>query len=374
MADGSIRKRSNGSWELRFRYKGKQHSVTAATQKECRKLRDEKIERLAAAEPATMTDVTLREYSAERLSRIALDIRPSSLLSYSNKYAQINSVLGDKRICDITRRDVFSLRETLAQRLAPSTVNYCISLLNTTFDDAIADGVISKNPAFRVKYIKSDVRPKAVETTHRALTKDEQDILFNYLKSQNAWLYELFAFQVSTGMRIGECCALQWQDIYDGLIHVHATVSKVGAGQYAVSQSTKTAAGKREIPVNGGVAAILRMQRKKLAEYFGVQAVAPHCRVFVSQRDCTRLLRPTDANRALQWMISKMNRNGIPFEPLSTHGLRDTFATRCIEQGMEPLTLSKLMGHTKIAMTMDLYAHVMKDTKIDAMMSVNIRV
>ena len=373
MADGSIRKRGNGKWELRFRYKGKQYSVTAATQKECRRLRDERIAELTAAEPSAMADITLREYCDERLSRISLDIRPSSFLAYQKKYDRINAELGGKRVRDITRADVFKLRESLARTLSPSTVNYYISLLNTTLNDAIADDIITKNPAFRVKYIKDD-RPKAVETNHRALTKEEQQVLFSFLKKENAWLYELFAFQVSTGMRIGECCALQWQDIYDGLIHVHATVSQVGVGKYAVSQSTKTAAGKREIPVNKGVAAILKMQRTKLAEFFGLQAVAPYCRVFVSQKDCSRLLRPTDANRSLQWMIGKMNRQGIPFEPVSSHALRDTFATRCIEQGMQPLTLSKLMGHTKIAMTMDLYAHVMQDTKVDAMLSVDIPV
>ena len=143
---------------------------------------------------------------------------------------------------------------------------------------------------------------------------------------------------------------------------------------YVVSQTTKTAAGKREIPVNDRITAILKRQREKLLRTFGIHAVAAPCRIFVPRRDCGALLRPTNVNRSLQWIIKAMNREGIAFAPLSTHALRDTFATRCIEQGMQPLTLSKLLGHTKIAMTMDLYAHVMQETKVDAMRSIEISV
>ena len=373
MADGTFRRRPNGRIEYRFRYGGRQYSVTGATQRECRRRKEKRLAELSAGAPEHMADITLREYSTERLARIALDIKPSSLLSYQKKYRRINARLGDKRIRDITRHDVFRLREELAGALAPATVNYYISLLNTTLNDAIADGIIMKNPAFRVKQLKS-TGPKATETNHRALSLDEQRLLFDYLKSADAWYYELFAFQTLTGMRIGECCALCWGDISDGLIHVHATVSQVGIGMYVVSQTTKTAAGKREIPVNDRITAILKRQREKLLRTFGIHAVAAPCRIFVPRRDCGAVLRPTNVNRSLQWIIKAMNREGIAFAPLSTHALRDTFATRCVEQGMQPLTLSKLLGHTKIAMTMDLYAHVMQETKVDAMRSIEISV
>ena len=50
-------------------------------------------------------------------------------------------------------------------------------------------------------------------------------------------------------------------------------------------------------------------------------------------------------------------------QPFSVHAFRDTFATRCIEQGMQPNTLKDLLGHSSLKMTMDLYAHVMPNTK-----------
>lgn len=52
------------------------------------------------------------------------------------------------------------------------------------------------------------------------------------------------------------------------------------------------------------------------------------------------------------------------FEYIPLHGLRHMFATRCIEDGMEPQVLKAIMGHSKLSITMDLYAHVLPDAKL----------
>ena len=59
-------------------------------------------------------------------------------------------------------------------------------------------------------------------------------------------------------------------------------------------------------------------------------------------------------------------------QKFTAHAFRDTFATRCVESGMQPKTLQEILGHTDIAMTMNLYAHVMEETKVSQMQAVNI--
>ncbi len=59
-------------------------------------------------------------------------------------------------------------------------------------------------------------------------------------------------------------------------------------------------------------------------------------------------------------------------ERITSHAFRDTFATRAIESGMNPKTLQSILGHASIKMTMDLYAHVMEDTKIEEMQKVSV--
>ena len=55
----------------------------------------------------------------------------------------------------------------------------------------------------------------------------------------------------------------------------------------------------------------------------------------------------------------------------TAHALRDTFATRCVESGMQPKVLQEIMGHTNISMTMNLYAHAMDESKIEQIKAVS---
>lgn len=59
------------------------------------------------------------------------------------------------------------------------------------------------------------------------------------------------------------------------------------------------------------------------------------------------------------------------FEPFTLHYLRHTFATRAIENGMKPQTLKAILGHSSLAMTMDLYSHVLPSTKADEMEAIS---
>ena len=65
-----------------------------------------------------------------------------------------------------------------------------------------------------------------------------------------------------------------------------------------------------------------------------------------------------------------MKADGVEFPYFTLHTTRHTFATRCIESGMAPQTLKAILGHSTLSMTMDLYAHVLPDAKLEAMASV----
>lgn len=76
-------------------------------------------------------------------------------------------------------------------------------------------------------------------------------------------------------------------------------------------------------------------------------------------------------NNGLQTLIStKIQREYPDFEYITSHGLRHTFATRCIENGMTPQVLKVIMGHSKLSITMDLYVHVLPDAKYKEMQKI----
>lgn len=68
-------------------------------------------------------------------------------------------------------------------------------------------------------------------------------------------------------------------------------------------------------------------------------------------------------NRAIAAVLGRLEEQGRPISHFTAHALRDTFATRYIEQGGNPQTLKAILGHSSLAMTMDLYSHVLPNTK-----------
>ncbi|WP_330412913.1 tyrosine-type recombinase/integrase [Dorea formicigenerans] len=73
-------------------------------------------------------------------------------------------------------------------------------------------------------------------------------------------------------------------------------------------------------------------------------------------------IRQTDTDLVMQLISKRIEEKHEGFKPLTPHTLRHTFATRCIERGMNPKTLQVIMGHSSVNITMNLYCHVTEDT------------
>ena len=131
----------------------------------------------------------------------------------------------------------------------------------------------------------------------------------------------------------------------------------------------KTKSSYRDIPMVDSVYKLLKCQktwqsenRLKLGEYWhplqGLEML-----VFT-----TNVGTPIDKEylkNSIDGIVKNINAAGIEFEHISMHAFRHSFATRCIENGMNPQTLKAILGHSKLSMTMDLYAHVLPDTKAE---------
>ena len=133
----------------------------------------------------------------------------------------------------------------------------------------------------------------------------------------------------------------------------------------------KTAGSYRDIPMLPNVIVLLKKHKKeqmerriRLGEYWQS----------VSGLENLVGLTPTGApigkeylNHCIKLIVRDINKSNPDFEYVTMHGLRHTFATRCIENGMEPQVLKAIMGHSKLSITMDLYAHVLPDSKAKEM-------
>jgi integrase len=140
-------------------------------------------------------------------------------------------------------------------------------------------------------------------------------------------------------------------------------VTKSLDGKTIIGDTTKTKAGRRDIPLNDGINVILKKQKYKMAALDGV--IKFNGRVFSTMY--SGIVMQNVVNKAIRNALDRLDEKGTHIEHFTCHALRDTFATRCIEQGMNPKTLQTILGHENLSMTMDRYAHVLPNTKQEEM-------
>ena len=153
---------------------------------------------------------------------------------------------------------------------------------------------------------------------------------------------------LSTGLRIGEICALKWSDINvtEGTIIVQRTIERIyvveGEKKHTqlVINTPKTVNSCREIPMSKELLAMVKPMKKVVNGDFYV---------------LTNDDKPTEPRTYRNYYNRLMEKLDIP--KLKYHGLRHSFATRCIEAGCDYKTVSVLLGHSNISTTLNLYVH-----------------
>lgn len=192
------------------------------------------------------------------------------------------------------------------------------------------------------------IYPKIPRQDMRILSLEEQKHFIEYL------LYEMdtckfgILLAMFTGMRIGELCALRWDNISleDKTIHINATMQRLknpdadGQAKTRVTVTLpKSETSIRTIPMTEEIARLCgQMQCHRKDAY-----------VLTGE---TRYMEP----RALQYRLGKYTRE-CGLEDIHFHTLRHTFATRCVEAGFEIKSLSEILGHATTTITLDRYVH-----------------
>jgi len=363
-----IRQRKDGKYEARFTVSGKRYSVYGNTVKECREKESDTREKIKKGVYIDKQKITFGQYYQEWKTAREGTVKEATAYSIESQYRiNLEPAFGKRKLVDIEKREVVKFQQELSEKYKASTVNLVLVNLKSIMNSAVVDGILERSPAAGVKPVKDNGEP-ASKTYHRALTQEEQGLFMKYAEKE--WLYELLAFLLCTGLRVGEAAALTWSDIdyVKNVIHVTKTVSKSKDGHGMVG-SPKSRAGIREIPLNDSIKRILKSQKEKQRLFYGnVISLSHH--VFTGQNS-TRVYDST-ANTTVKRVLEKMKSDGVRIEHFTVHAFRDTFATRYIEQGGSPQVLKTILGHSSLSMTMDLYSHVMPNTRQEEMNNIKI--
>lgn len=186
------------------------------------------------------------------------------------------------------------------------------------------------------------------------LTVAHHKKILNFIKRNFTFRNLGIYISLTTGLRIGEICGLKWSDIdaASGTITVRRTIERIyivdGDSKHTelVINTPKTKNSYRDIPISKELLAMVKPLKKVVNEDFYV---------------LTNEEKPTEPRTYRNYYHRFMSHLDIP--RIKYHGLRHSFATRCIESNCDYKTVSVLLGHANITTTLNLYVHPNMDQK-----------
>lgn len=186
------------------------------------------------------------------------------------------------------------------------------------------------------------------------LSKADQKKFMEHLRNNFTFKNLGIFICLSTGMRIGEICGLRWCDVdtVEGVIKVRHTLQRIyiieGETRHTelLLDTPKTANSVRDIPMSSELLKMLKSLNKVVNENY-----------YVISND----IKPIEPRTYRNYYKKLCKQLDIP--ELKFHGLRHSFATRCIESKADYKTVSVLLGHSNISTTLNLYVHPNKEQK-----------
>ncbi len=384
--------RADGRYSFSYVDKrGKRHSKYAKTlvalrdiEKEVRKDMDDGLD-AAHADQITVNDM-YDKYMAQKYT-----LKPSTKNNYTYTYNHfIRNTFGKKLIRRIKYSDVKEFYNWLMyeQGIKANTLDNIHTQLHPTFDLAVRDDIIRKNPSDGVMTEIKKSSPDFKRQRH-ALTVPQQKAFMNHLCSNyqfHGW-EPIITVLLGTGMRIGECLGLCWQDLdfENRFIRVCKTLTyrpepKKGC---VVSISTpKTEAGVRTIPMIDEVYdAFLEEYQIQKVLGFGTNVIDGYSG-FVFSSGAGNVYTPESVNRAIKNVYQDYNRKekeaaakekreALLLPHFSAHHLRHTFCTRLCENESNLKVIQSVMGHSDIQTTMDIYAECTQEKKQEVFATLN---
>jgi integrase len=230
------------------------------------------------------------------------------------------------------------------------TVRRALATLRMIFTQAVKDEIIPANPALMVD--------KPTVADHDVTAWEPAQVAAFIERCGHHRLGALFELTIWTGLRRGEICGLHWSDV--DLDDVERTITvrhnRVSVDGQVQEITTKTRSGRRTVPLSdAAVGALLHWRLTQDAEREAAQE-AWQTQDHVFTMEDGRALDPAYATRLFQ----KIRTQGDPLPELTFHGLRHCSASLMLDGGADISTVSKVLGHSSIGITSDIYAHLLK--------------
>lgn len=267
-------------------------------------------------------------------------VKESTAANYRMKAEKhVLPAFSDMRADEITESDIYSFIE-LRQKsgLSNRYISDILIMMKSVYKYA------SKNYHF-LNPLEGIALPKLQKPEIELLDEKQQEKLQQYIAENPNHSTLGIALSMSTGIRIGELCALQWEDIdlEKRILTVRKTMQRIQTPDGAtktklIIAEPKSESSKRKIPIPDCVISILEKFRGKAKEYL------------ISGEE-----RPIEP-RTMQYRFASILKN-VKLPSVHFHALRHMFASKCVKLGFDAKTLSEILGHSKVEITLNRYVH-----------------
>ncbi len=356
--EGSIyRRKSDGYWVgslslpdgTRKVFYGKKQSEVIA------KL-DEAANDLRRGMLAVGPNVTLQEYLENWLENVHKPIvRLSTYLNYRKLLKNyIVPGLGKVKMHKLTPQQVQAFySKKISDGLSPKTVNNIHGVLHKALDNAVKWNILPRNVCDAV------TPPRIPRKEKNVLTKEQAHLLLQEVKAHR--LEALLALAITTGMREGELLALRWQDISfeDRSLQVKRAVSYLKEYGYVESEP-KTAKSRRTIKLPVFVIDILIRHRAQQEERQREVGSAWMSKDLVFTNAQGYYFSSSTMRKVFRRFLISI---GLPH--MRFHDLRHSAATILLTMKVHPKVVQEILGHSQIAMTLDVYSHALPSMQED---------
>jgi len=271
-------------------------------------------------------------------------IKESTAMMYKSCVRNhIVPVLGAVKLKELNKEMLQKLVDDMSDEFKPSTVRSAYALLRLALETAEEQNMVSG-------FFRQVKLPKMSAHTVKALTVTEQKSLEKVVSESGKPNDIGVLICLYTGIRIGELCALKWEniDLKKGVMHIRETIQRVentdGDKKTKIHFSTpKSSSSQREIPMPRFLIEKLSAVKKEKG--------------FVINR-YGKFVEPRTYARRFKKLIKLAGIKDVNF-----HCTRHTFSTRALEIGVDIKTLSEILGHASASITMNLYAHSLSEHK-----------
>lgn len=338
----NIYHRQDGRWEGRIP-KGKNESGTYRYQYvfgHSREAVEEKITEIYRQEQSSDCSKSISELFQEWVQNNKHRVKESTLANYLMKAEKhILPKFGSNSATTIRDKDIVGFIDSkLASGLSNRYVSDIIVLMKSIFKYAVR--------VYRIFNPMDGIfLPKKKKAEITLLDDNEQQELQQYIADNQNLTTMGIALSMSTGIRIGELCALQWRDIdlEKRILTVRKTMQRIQyksdiAKTKLIITEPKSESSRRDIPIPDCMMNLLKKSKSNADNYILSGTGNP--------------VEP----RTMQYRFAKILKN-VNLPSVHFHSLRHIFASNCIKWGFDVKALSELLGHSSVEITLNLYVH-----------------